>query len=699
MKTDKKIEEIVTQLSTREKKLIPFSRLIGKEKFQKFQNIQKTFQADAEAKADANRLLRIGIVGQIKRGKSSLLNALLFDAKDILPKGATPMTAALTKVHYAKKPYAKLEFFTLQDWKSIEQKAIEAKKDEANGELSEEELACLEIYTKAQSSDILSHLGEQQVLSDVSEVEDLLDKLQEYVGADGRYTPIVKSLELGVNIDSIKNIEIIDTPGTNDPVVSRGRVTQDFMGQCDVIFFLSMSSQFLDQNDMQLLAQNIPNKGVENIYIIGSLFDSAMLDAYTDYTNAEDLIGTLKHKYTKRATQDIEKIVVSGMNIAKSLQKNLPPIFISAMAYNIATHYENLCDEELLTLNNLNMMYGDEFSEDDLQYIANIEEIQEKVDEVKSKKDEILETAFKSVVDGATKQLNSLEKEILTSVTADLEMLKNNDVASLEKKQKIIQKSMQKGKTKIDNVFTSYIIDIEKQFASLSQNIKNDSKSAGNVRVQTESHTESYDYEVSTSSWYNPFSWGSSETRTETETTYYKYANVYDAIEQLEDFVTKGEKSLSKTVENIIDIKTFRKEIMQSIMGLFDLQDDDFDPNDIIDTLKNAVNRITIPSVDIDTSAHIDKVRANFSTSEVRDAQVDSLKQEVKRVLNMIVADMKQEIDKQASKIIAELNIAKDNFLPKLLQDSHEKLEIMKANREQLETTLKDYDELINSLS
>jgi len=267
LNNEKRIDEIVTQLKSRKEDFSPFLEIIGRDNFDKLSHIQKIFQADAQAKIEQNRLLRIGIVGQIKRGKSSLLNALLFDGQEILPKGATPMTAALTKLHYAKEPYAKLEFFTKQDWANIEQKALIAQENEDSGELSEEEVACLEIYTKAQDLNILSQLGKSQLLSGVSKVEDLLDKLKEYVGADGKYTPIVKSLDLGVNIDSIKNIEIIDTPGTNDPVVSRGRVTQDFMGQCDVIFFLSMSSQFLDQTDMQLLAQNIPNKGVENIYI------------------------------------------------------------------------------------------------------------------------------------------------------------------------------------------------------------------------------------------------------------------------------------------------------------------------------------------------------------------------------------------------------------------------------------------------
>ena len=43
-----------------------------------------------------NSLLTIGIVGQMKVGKSSFLNAFLFKGEPVLPKAATPMTSGLT---------------------------------------------------------------------------------------------------------------------------------------------------------------------------------------------------------------------------------------------------------------------------------------------------------------------------------------------------------------------------------------------------------------------------------------------------------------------------------------------------------------------------------------------------------------------------------------------------------------------------
>jgi len=700
MQSNEQISKIKNIIEDKENKLKPFRELIGAENFSKFQNIKTTFLNDAHSKVDENRLLRIGIIGQIKRGKSSFLNALLFNGQDILPKGATPMTASLTKIKYSAKPYALLDFYSKQDWKSIEEKARETQDSLTNedfeGEISEENKACYEIYKKAQDSDVLQKLGEKQLIDGVEKIDDLLQKLENYVGADGLYTPIVKSLELGVNIESIKNIEIVDTPGTNDPVISRSRVTQDFIGQCDVVFFLSLSSQFLDQNDMELLAQNIPKKGVSNIFLVGSLFDSAMLDTYNDYDNTADLIENLKYKYTIRAKEDIEKIISTNPNnsIGNILLQTIPPIFISGICYNIAIHKEHLSEEEKHVLSNLNGMYGDDFDKDDLLYIANIEEVQQKIDTVTAQKDEILASAFEKVISGASQQLDTLFQHIQKCVKADYEMLQNNDIESLEKKQQIIQQTVKKGKVKINNVFEAYIIDIEKKFALLRQDLKNAIKSAGNINVETGSYTESHS--VSTSKWYNPASWGSSETVT--ETVYYKYVNVHDAIDQLEDFARESELDIAKTVENIINIKIFRKEILQSIMGLFDTQDDNFDPSDIIDTLKNSVNRISIPNVNLDTTGHIDTIRNNFSTSEVRDSQIDGLRTEVKRVLKLILIDMEKEIEMQTNKIIDELQQSKERFLPVLLKDSNDKLEVMKKNRMQLEESQKAYHELLTIL-
>ncbi|GAA6813598.1 hypothetical protein HpHCM73_13760 [Helicobacter pylori] len=64
---------------------------------------------------DTNRDLKVGIIGRVKAGKSSLLNALIFEGVEVLPKAATPMTASLTILKYADTMSAEVEFYSPKD--------------------------------------------------------------------------------------------------------------------------------------------------------------------------------------------------------------------------------------------------------------------------------------------------------------------------------------------------------------------------------------------------------------------------------------------------------------------------------------------------------------------------------------------------------------------------------------------------------
>lgn len=66
-----------------------------------------------------NRGLKVGIIGRVKAGKSSLLNALIFEGKEVLPKAATPMTSSLTILKYAQNLSAETQFYDEQDMEEL----------------------------------------------------------------------------------------------------------------------------------------------------------------------------------------------------------------------------------------------------------------------------------------------------------------------------------------------------------------------------------------------------------------------------------------------------------------------------------------------------------------------------------------------------------------------------------------------------
>lgn len=93
------------------------------------------------------------------------------------------------------------------------------------------------------------------------DIGELLGRINDYVGAEGRFTRWWKAACSALPLPELAGIEIVDTPGMNDPVVSRTDKTRTYMAQCDVVFFLSPSGRLLDDSDQQLPGRPVARQG------------------------------------------------------------------------------------------------------------------------------------------------------------------------------------------------------------------------------------------------------------------------------------------------------------------------------------------------------------------------------------------------------------------------------------------------------
>lgn len=158
--------------------------------------------------------LTIGVIGQMKCGKSTFLNAFIFE-NDVLPAATTPMTAALSVITYGEKERIVAEFYTADEWAEQKMQAARPLED-AVDTLDESKIkAAKELVEKSSKlgASLQSYLGKTQ--------EDSFDQLIEYVGADGKFISITKSVTIYYPKEYLKGVEIVDTPGFNDPIVSR----------------------------------------------------------------------------------------------------------------------------------------------------------------------------------------------------------------------------------------------------------------------------------------------------------------------------------------------------------------------------------------------------------------------------------------------------------------------------------------------
>ncbi len=251
----------------------------------------ETVQRDANAMAQEGRNLRVGIIGRVKAGKSSLLNALMFDGKDVLPKAATPMTASLTVLRYSEQanPYAEVEYFLPEDVNDMRllaeeyderfrialaerQKAAEEKaarpgaravpkpdperlKASVKRELDADPRlgGAKDMYERIRVAGGLPAIETQRI--EGRDLADLQTKLADYVGAGGRFTPFTKCLSLYLPLPALEGVDVVDTPGVNDPIRSREERTMEELHNCDVVFVVSPSGQFLNQQDLDLMGR------------------------------------------------------------------------------------------------------------------------------------------------------------------------------------------------------------------------------------------------------------------------------------------------------------------------------------------------------------------------------------------------------------------------------------------------------------
>ena len=208
-----------------------------------------------------NDVLTIGVIGQMKCGKSTFLNSFVFE-DDVLPAATTPMTAALSVITYGEDNKIVAEFYTKDEWEEQKVQAMRSLDDVRGNALEESKVkAAKELVEKSSKlgTKLYDYLGKTQ--------EDSFEHLIEYVGADGRYISITKSVTIYYPVEYLKGVEIVDTPGFNDPIVSREERTKAFLNKADVVLLMLYAGRPFDATDRDILFKNVAECGTGKVLI------------------------------------------------------------------------------------------------------------------------------------------------------------------------------------------------------------------------------------------------------------------------------------------------------------------------------------------------------------------------------------------------------------------------------------------------
>lgn len=163
----------------------------------------------------SQRPLRVAILGEFNAGKSTFLNAFL--GADIAPMGVLPTTATLHHVVYSQDRFARIHV-----------------------------------------------VGDDDRVVDPARLRQTLQEVQDAGGSVSRVT-------VGLPLDRLRQVEILDTPGFNAPDVTHAEAARKAFLEANLLLWIMDANQPLKDSEKRVLAEAAP-RGVP-VLLLGNKSD------------------------------------------------------------------------------------------------------------------------------------------------------------------------------------------------------------------------------------------------------------------------------------------------------------------------------------------------------------------------------------------------------------------------------------------
>lgn len=232
----------------------------------------------------------VAIVGEFKRGKSSLINALI--EKDVLPTNPLPATATVNRVTYSPVPFVKIH------------------------------------YRDGTSEEI-----------DIDELEDYVTKLTDE--SEEKAQTIKEATVYYPTNYCRNNIDIIDTPGLNDDE-NMTAVTMELLPNIDAAIFVMMAHSPFSSYERDFLENKLMTSDLGKIMFVVTRID--------DFTpeDAKKVLEGIRKRIEKYVIKKAQKIYGGDSEEFQQYKKRLGEIKIYGVSSKEAMKAKKTGDQALL---------------------------------------------------------------------------------------------------------------------------------------------------------------------------------------------------------------------------------------------------------------------------------------------------------------------------------------------------------------
>lgn len=390
----------------------------------------------------------IALVGAIKAGKSSLINAILND--ELASTQVTPETAALTKFRGNRTAdRVTITFYSAHEWELLWKSA----QDAGDSKFMEEFQA---LNAEQEKANWVNHAP---VIIESQSRDQLKGEIEKWTSSRSATHYFVKEVEVSLKDLSLpEGVILVDTPGLNDAVEYRSNITKDYIDRANAVF-VCVKADRLSGQELATICGVFSNAryNPEKVYVIATQQDS-LNNPIDDWTKQRAVwLNLLKGKACYGSLSLAAKNLIStsgyfytllrkcgSLDRTRQFQLGSTAMKFRYMPEEIPEHYEELLD--FTGIRQLKHRMDTEILEqyrrlllEDIRngYEQIKENITELMQQVCQRQKEIIEMSNQGL-EAAKKKAEDLQKQQqeMETDTADLESLYQQIKESTEERKK-----------------------------------------------------------------------------------------------------------------------------------------------------------------------------------------------------------------------------------------------------------------------